>query len=224
MHQACQRSGRDPQTVQLVCVTKTVPLETIRQVVALGVADLGENRVQEAREKQPSLPRPSIRWHLIGHLQRKKAHDAVELFDVIHSVDSVRLAEELERRTQGKQLDVFVQVNVSGEATKSGCTPDEAEQLAQAVLRLPHLRLQGLMTIPPFSENPEDARPHFRHLRELRDELSQSLSHVATWPLALSMGMSNDFEVAIEEGADVIRIGTAIFGDRRPETRDQRPI
>ena len=237
--EACQRRGRVPESVTLVAVTKTVPVELIREAMALGVTDLGENRVQEAlakrralglmrsaecgvrNEKQqhsefriPNSELGSVRWHLVGHLQRNKAKDAVELFDVIHSVDSVALIEELERqlakRTQEKPLEVFVQVNVSGETTKSGCKPDEVNQLAQAVQRSPHLQLRGLMTIPPFSDNPEDARPHFRRLRELKEGFDPSLR--------LSMGMSSDFEIAIEEGADYVRIGTAIFGDRRPET------
>ena len=232
IHQACQRCGRDPHTVQLVCVTKTVPIETIREALALGVTDLGENRVQEARAKQTALgsgfwargPQPSalsperVRWHLVGHLQRNKAKDAVELFDVIHSVDSLALADVLEeqaakRRTARLPLDVFVQVNVSGESTKLGCSPEEVVTLAPTVMRSPHLRLRGLMTIAPFSDDPENARSHFRRLRALRDSVASSFQLPASSVL-LSMGMSGDFEVAIEEGADVVRIGTAIFGDR----------
>ena len=263
IQQACQRSGRDPASVRLVCVTKGVPVETIQQAVAVGMTDLGENRVQEARQKQLAAgckPQASgtdlqlvacslqpVRWHMIGHLQRNKAKEAVELFDVIHSLDSVALAEELERQakqvsgfrlqaTRSKPqasetslqpaacslpLEVFIQVNVSGEATKFGCKPDEAIGLAQVVTQLPHLRLSGLMTMAPFTDDPEQARPHFRRLRELRDTLTATCSLPAPasaqggpgQPVAcsLSMGMSHDFEVAIEEGADVVRIGTAIF-------------
>ncbi|HBQ37629.1 MAG: YggS family pyridoxal phosphate enzyme [Omnitrophica WOR_2 bacterium RIFCSPLOWO2_02_FULL_63_16] len=253
IHEACQRSGRAPESVTLVAVTKTVPVELIREAIALGVTDIGENRVQEARIKREALGQmrnaecgmrseeqrhsefriPNselgwVRWHMVGHLQRNKAKDAVELFDVIHSVDSVELAEELERQTartgqatsdkgqatKEAAIEVFIQVNVSGEATKSGCNPDEVNQLAQAVQRSPHLQWRGLMTIPPFSDDPEDARPHFRRLRDLRDELQRSLHSAFRIPhsaLLLSMGMSHDFEVAIEEGADVVRIGTAIF-------------
>ncbi|MBI4353757.1 MAG: YggS family pyridoxal phosphate-dependent enzyme [Candidatus Omnitrophica bacterium] len=228
IHQACQRCGRDPHAVTLVCVTKTIPSEIIRQALALGVTDIGENRVQEARAKQAELTASpkSIRWHMVGHLQRNKAKDAVELFEVVHSVDSVVLAEaleqQLEKREQGagsreqakRFVEVFLQVNVSGEMTKFGCRPDDVEVLAHRVTELPHLRLSGLMTMPPLSDNPEDARPHFRRLRELRDALQQyvhSALPIPHSPLLLSMGMSNDCEVAIEEGADLVRIGTAIF-------------
>ena len=166
-------------------------------------------------------PQPGIRRHLIGHLQRNKAKDAVALFDVIHSVDSLRLAEALESvAARGvRTIEVMIQVNVSGELTKFGCTLDEAGKLAKDVAQFPHLRLTGLMMMAPFSDKPEDARPHFRRLRELRDTLQRHLftgppGHFATSPLKLSMGMSGDFEVAIEEGADVVRIGTAIFGAR----------
>ena len=236
--QACQRGGRDPAAMTMVCVTKGVPVATIQEALRLGVMDLGENRVQETRNKQEALGARSkvqgasvqdhrlepcalnltpVRWHLIGHLQRNKAKEAATLFDVIHSVDSVRLAEELERQAerQGQELEVFVQVNVSGETTKFGCQPQEAAGLAHRMTELPHLRLQGLMTIAPFTDDPEDARPHFRRLRELRDALQAELFHPASSiqhpALLLSMGMSQDFEVAIEEGADVVRIGTAIF-------------
>lgn len=233
----------------LVCVTKGVPPDVIQQALALGVIDVGENRVQEAHAKQQAagfklqasgismqpvawgLQR--VRWHLVGHLQRNKVKDAVELFDVIHSLDSERLAEELERqaakrRVQGSRfqvqgpallplnlqpLEVFIQVNISGETTKFGCSSEETSALARTVMHLPHLRLKGLMTLAPFAEDPEQARPHFRRLRQLRDEVAVacSLQPVAC---SLSMGMSQDFEVAIEEGADVVRIGTAIFGPR----------
>ena len=224
---ACARSGRDPAGVTLVCVTKTVPPETIRQAIALGVRDLGENRVQEARGKAAALrsagPQP-LRWHLIGHLQRNKAKLAAELFDVIHSVDSEELAAELDRQATkrvtggewqvaGQPLGVFIQVNISGESTKSGCQPEEAEALARYVAEQPSLRLAGFMTIAPFADDPEQARPHFRRLRLLRDSLNLKLE-TFNLKLLLSMGMSHDFEVAIEEGADLIRVGTAIFGHR----------
>ena len=251
IQQACQRCGRDPASVTLVCVTKGIASEAIQEAVSLGVTDLGENRVQEARAKQLVLgsrleaggqglePQASslqpIRWHLIGHLQRNKARDAVELFNVIHSVDSQTLAEKLEcqaeKRARGsglgvrggsphpstlnpeRNLEVFLQVNASGEATKFGCTPAEAPSLAQAIGRLPHLRLVGLMTMAPFVEHPEHARPYFRQLRLLREELLHSSLITHDSSLLLSMGMSNDFEVAIEEGADFVRIGSAIFKD-----------
>jgi len=201
----------------------------IREAVACGLTHLGENRIQEARAKQAALGsrleaqgsglEPTalslqpVRWHLIGHLQRNKAKEAVELFETIHSLDSSALAETLERHAAAadKEVEVFMQVNVSGEATKFGCGPDDAPALGACVTQLPHLRLRGLMTIAPFTENPETARPVFRQLRELRDEVASSL-HLPPSTFCLSMGMSQDFEVAIEEGADVVRIGTAIFG------------
>jgi pyridoxal phosphate enzyme (YggS family) len=219
--------------VTLIGVTKTVPPEIIREAVGLGLTELGENRVQDARAKQQALlgvramhePRSTIhgiRWHLVGHLQSNKAKPAVELFDVIHSVDSVSLIQALERQanTLAKSVEVFVQVNVSGETTKFGCRPDEVTALVDALRGCRQLTPAGLMTLAPFSEHPEEARPHFRKLRELRDALqtgrvAQSLHHAVTPSLQLSMGMSQDFEVAIEEGADVIRVGTAIFGERR---------
>ena len=208
--QACQRCGRDPSTVTLVAVTKGVSADTIQDAVTLGLTDLGENRVQEARSKRETMRMRNaelgIRWHMIGHLQRNKAKDAVDLFEVIHSIDSAILAENVERAAakRGRSMEVFVQVNVSGEATKFGCRPDDTPALGARVMQLPHLRLQGLMTIAPFANDPETVRPVFRRLRELRDAVEPSLK--------LSMGMSQDFEVAIEEGADIVRIGTAIFG------------
>ena len=225
---ACHRAGRDPSSVTLVCVTKHVPLERIREAVALGVADIGENRVQDARAKHTVLG-SAVRWHLIGHLQRNKAKLAVELFDMIHSVDSGELASELDRQVSRKasspalrtppaahntpRLEVLIQVNVAGEAAKFGCRPEQARTVADAVRALPHLALCGLMTIPPLVDDPEQARPHFRRLRELRDDLAAALN-LDRSTLNLSMGMSHDFEVAIEEGADLVRIGTAIFGTR----------
>ncbi len=243
IEEACQRSGRTPSAITLVAVTKTVPAPLIQELIALGITDLGENRVQEAREKQTALGsklkaegqslqplRPDfqnqsrggpasslqqIRWHLIGHLQSNKAKHAVELFDVIHSVDSLELVQELERQCakRNRSIDVMIQVNVTGEATKSGCRPEMTEALAQAARQQPHLRLTGLMTIAPYIEDPETIRPVFRHLRVLRDQVGSSLQ-LPTSSFRLSMGMSHDFEVAIEEGADIVRIGTAIFGGR----------
>ena len=225
---ACRRCGRQPSSVTLVGVTKGVPPGLISEAVAAGLTDLGENRVQEARLKRRALLEEigriphSVRWHLIGHLQRNKVKHAVELFDVIHSVDSLELIEELERQAAGRRLhaagagearplEVLVQVNVSGEKTKFGCTPQEAATLAQAVSQRRHLKIAGLMTMAPFSENPEDARPHFRRLRQIRDEVVVAC-RLQPAACSLSMGMSQDFEVAIEEGADIVRIGTAIFG------------
>ncbi len=203
---ACS-AGRDPSGVRLICVTKGIPVERIREAVAAGIREIGENRVQEAQEKQPALGR-DLRWHMIGRLQRNKAKFAVELFDVIHSVDSLELIEALERFERG--MDLLIQVNVSGEAAKGGCRPEKAAALAEVILKTKHLRWTGLMTMAPFSQNPEGARPFFRKLRELRDQLEERFGR----KLDLSMGMSGDFEVAVQEGATMVRIGTAIFGER----------
>ena len=202
----------------LVAVTKGVPVEWVRDAAALGLTDFGENRVQEARAKQAALGLTlhPVRWHLIGHLQRNKVRHAVEHFDLIHSVDSVSLIEALEAVAGHHTiapLGVLVQVSVSGEATKFGCRLEETASLVQAVTRAPHLRVAGLMTMAPFAPDPEQARPHFRRLRQLRDDVVLALN-LEPRALSLSMGMSQDFEVAIEEGADLVRIGTAIFGPR----------
>jgi hypothetical protein len=221
---AARRAGRSPEEITLVAVTKTV-LPTLLLAYELGLRDFGENRVQEAEAKIASA-RPQavdIRWHLVGHLQTNKAKAAVELFDFIHSVDSLHLAEALDRRAQaaGQRLPVLLEVNVSGEPSKSGFAVAGAEPAApweallpavEQILALPHLDVQGLMTIAPLASDPEQARPYFRALRELRDELQQRFLQVA-WR-HLSMGMTDDFEVAIEEGATMVRLGRAIFGER----------
>ncbi len=211
IRRACERAGRDPSSVTLVGVTKGIPSSRIAEAIAAGVTDLGENRVQEARQKQAELASAGIRWHLIGHLQRNKAQEAVELFQLIHSVDAQPLAESLERHaaSRSRRLDVLVQVNVSGEASKSGCRAEDAAQLAAAIARCPHLTVKGLMTIAPLAADPQAARPVFRALRELRERIGQP-----GW--LLSMGMSQDFEVAVEEGANLVRVGTALFGERTP--------
>jgi pyridoxal phosphate enzyme (YggS family) len=208
---ACGRAGRSPAEVLLIAVSKTVDVERIRLAVAAGVAALGENRVQEAREKIEILGRP-VPWHFIGHLQTNKAKDAARLFDWIHSVDGIDLARELDRRARalGRTLDVLLEVNVGEEPQKSGARPDEIKPLRDAMAGLGALRVRGLMAIPPAAADPEQSRPHFRRLRELRDGLG--LEH-------LSMGMSADFEVAVEEGATMVRVGTAIFGPRPARTQ-----
>ncbi len=208
---AAARSGRPNSAVTLVAVSKTMPAAAIREAVSAGVKILGENRVQEAREKIEALP-GAAEWHLIGHLQTNKAKLAVSLFDCIHSLDSVRLAQELGRHAEeaGRRLCCLVEVNLGEEAQKSGVDAAEVRPLLEAARRLPQLSVQGLMTIPPFLPGPESVRPFFRRLRELRDRLEAE-----GWTLPdLSMGMSHDFEVAIEEGATLVRIGTAIFGSR----------
>jgi len=210
---AAVRAGRNPDVVRLVAVVKTVPADRVREAVALGLEDLGENRVQEARDKIPAVGRQGVRWHMIGHLQRNKAGAAVELFDRIHSLDGVPLAEAVSRRAAGlgRRMPVLVEVNVSGEASKHGVRPDDAEPLVGAIAALPGLALDGLMTIAPYSDDPEDARPYFARLRELRDRLERSTGLAMP---ELSMGMSGDFEVAVEEGSTLVRVGTAIFGER----------
>jgi pyridoxal phosphate enzyme (YggS family) len=205
---AAARAGRRPEDVLLIGVSKTVEVARIRAAVAAGLTALGENRVQEARAKIAELGRP-VAWHLIGHLQTNKARDAVELFDVIHSLDRLELAQEVERRAAaaGRMMDVLVQVNVAAEASKGGVTPDAVGETLDAVGKLAHLRVRGLMAIPPAVERPEDSRPWFRRLRELGERHGLR---------ELSMGMSGDFEVAVEEGATMVRVGTAIFGARPP--------
>ena len=213
---AARRCGRPAEAVTLVGVTKGMPAETVQEAVRLGLSDVGENRVQEADAKQQVLGclRP-VRWHLIGHLQRNKAKLAAELFDVVHSVDSLALVDTLSRQAHARPrpLEVLIQVNVSGEPATFGCRPEEAAGLTRVVQQAEPLTLRGFMTMAPFAENPEEARPHFRRLRQLRDDV---LAACSLPPEAgrLSMGMSHDFEVAIEEGADLVRIGTALFGPR----------
>ena len=202
---ACSRAGRNRSEITLVAVTKTFPATDVDHAIAAGATCVGENKVQEARDKKPDVT-ASAQWHLIGHLQSNKARDAVRLFDVIHTVDSVALAERLERFAAGqeKRQDVMLQVNVGGETQKSGVEKSEVAELAGRVRAMRSLKLTGLMTIPPAGE-PEAMRPYFRELKAMRDDLG--LEH-------LSMGMTDDFEVAIEEGATVIRVGRAIFGSR----------
>ena len=203
---ACQRVGRSADEVLLVAVSKTVELERIRQAIAAGVRALGENRVQEARGKIEVLGR-AVPWHLIGPLQTNKAKDAVRLFDWIHSVDRLELATELDRRARalGRTVDALLEVNVAEERQKSGARPDEIQPLLDAIAGLSGIRIRGLMAIPPAVSDAEQSRPHFRRLRELGAAVG--LPH-------LSMGMSGDFEIAIEEGATMVRVGTAIFGPR----------
>lgn len=201
---ACARAGRSPDHVLLIAVSKTMEAERVRLAIEAGVHALGENRVQEAKEKIAVLGHP-VPWHLIGSLQTNKARDAARLFDWIHSVDRLDLARELSRRAGDRVLNVLLEVNLGDEPQKGGIAPAEVKRLAESVAGLPGLRVRGLMAIPPAAENPEDTRPHFRRLRELRDELG--FEHC-------SMGMSADYEVAIEEGATMVRVGTAIFGPR----------
>jgi pyridoxal phosphate enzyme (YggS family) len=209
---ACARAGRSVDDVQLVAVSKTHPPESVEQAAACGLAVFGENKVQEARAKIPLSP-SHLTWHLVGHLQSNKVKVAVELFDTIHSVDSIKLLETIDRACDaaGRRMKVYLEVNVSAESTKFGLTPDAVAAVVRRAGELPRIELLGLMSMPPLTEDVEKARPHFQRLRALRDQLERDLG--VTLP-GLSMGMTNDFEIAIEEGSTCVRIGTAIFGAR----------
>jgi len=208
---AAQRAGRDPGEIELLAVSKTQPAEAIQEAIRAGITHFGENKVQEARGKIEALGRGV--WHLIGHLQSNKARDAVRLFDSIDSVDRADLAGEINHRAEalGKIQNVLLQVNIASESAKFGCAPDAARALAEAMNALPRLCLRGLMTIAPYSPEPEKSRPHFAGLRSLRDKIEADTG--LRLPV-LSMGMSGDFGVAIEEGSTCLRIGTALFGER----------
>ncbi|MEQ8161405.1 MAG: YggS family pyridoxal phosphate-dependent enzyme [Smithellaceae bacterium] len=212
---ACSRAGRDPHSVELMAVTKTVSTERILQAVDAGITLLGENYVQEAREKQELLG-GSARMHLIGHLQTNKAKYAVRLFDCVHSVDRLELAQELNKRAKAvnRILDILIEVNVSGEQTKNGVSPAQVRELIGRIAGLENLSVRGLMTMAPYSDDPETSRPYFQALRQLRDDIARE--EIPRVQMAeLSMGMTDDFEVAIEEGSTIVRIGRAIFGARQ---------
>lgn len=211
---ACHASGREPSSVKLIVVTKTHPVEKIQAVVDAGVTWLGENRVQEMLPKIPVVKGP-VNWHLVGHLQTNKARKVVGKVGLIHSVDTLHLAQSISRISEeaGLESEILLQVNTSGEESKFGCHPDETMGLARETAALPALRLKGLMTIGNFADNPEDVRPCFRILKRQFEEL-KTLDLPGATITELSMGMTNDFEVAIEEGATLIRVGTAIFGAR----------
>jgi pyridoxal phosphate enzyme (YggS family) len=216
MREAARRANRAVDEITLVAVSKTHPVESIQAAISCGLAEFGENRVQEADQKIPIVGREAARWHLIGHLQSNKARRAVELFDVIHSIDSAALAMRLDRiceEIQRETLPVLIQVDLGHESTKSGVDEDSVRDVVSAVRECSRLKLTGLMTLPPFFDEVERVRPYFRRLRDLRDKL-QAESSFANQRGELSMGMTNDFEVAIEEGATMIRVGTAIFGER----------
>jgi hypothetical protein len=209
---ACDRARRDPGSVRLVAVSKTVPVASIREAMAAGQTLFGENRVQEALAKIGEAG-PAARWHLVGHLQTNKARHAAGAFELIHGVDDRELAEELDRRAGGKGTTqpVLVQVNLAGEPTKAGADESEVLPLVAAVAGMAHLDLRGLMIIPPPAHDPENSRPWFRRVRELRD---RAANHLGRELPELSMGMTDDFEVAIEEGATLVRVGRAVFGER----------
>lgn len=206
----CEKAGRPADGVELVCVTKEADVGRIGEAIGLGVGIVGENRVQSAVEKYKIIG-DKARWHLIGHLQTNKVRDAVRIFSLVHSVDSARLAKEIDKEAKriGKVQDVLIQVNIAGEETKFGIEPDELEGLLKETSSYQNINIKGLMTIAPLADDPEKARPYFRKLRELRDKVNAIRNTQYT---ILSMGMTDDFEVAIEEGSTMVRIGRAIFG------------
>ena len=210
---AAARAGRRGADVTLVAVVKTVPVAVVGEALALGVRELGENRVQEADAHVEALGRTAGHWHMVGHLQRNKAGRAAELFDRVHSLDGVEIARALSRCAErtGRTVRALIEVNVGGEASKFGVAPGALTALLEQALALPGLAVDGLMTVAPLTERPEQARPHFARLRELREAAARSLGRELP---ELSMGMSADFEVAVEEGATMVRVGTALFGAR----------
>ena len=215
INQTASACGREPSSIRLVAVSKTKPTDLVKEAIGAGVTDLGENYIQEARDKIAELAQYPVRWHFIGHLQSNKAKYAVRLFELIHSVDSLKLATELNRQAQKieKIQSILIQVNVAGESSKSGTSTQKAVQLVKEIAQLENLSVRGLMTMPAFFNEPEKVRPYFVALRELRDRIrAQGIERVGMDEL--SMGMTGDFEVAIEEGATLVRIGTAIFGER----------
>jgi hypothetical protein len=216
---AATRAGRDPASIRIVAVTKGHPVSAVQEALDAGLPDIGENRVQEALEKMGAWTGAAVRWHLIGHLQTNKAKKAVGRFALIHSVDSVRLADELDRAAvqQGVVQDVLVQVNVAREPQKTGVAPEAAEAVAAQVAARPGLALRGLMTMAPLTDDAAVIRATFRRLRELAERLESGSSPLPAprSPLELSMGMSSDFEIAVEEGATLLRLGTVLFGERQ---------
>jgi hypothetical protein len=214
MKKAAFKVNRKPEEIKLVAVTKTATAEQIKEAINEGVKIIGENRVQDAKEKYQILT-ADIKWHLIGHLQTNKVKYAVEIFDCIHSVDSIKLAREIDKRSKqfGKKMDVLVEVNVSGEETKYGIKPEEVDPFLKEISEFPGIQVRGLMTIAPIVEDKEEVRPYFRKLRKLSEEIkSKNVENVKMD--YLSMGMTEDFEIAIEEGANMVRIGRGIFGFR----------
>jgi pyridoxal phosphate enzyme (YggS family) len=216
--QAAARAGRVAEDIELVAITKTHPAEKVREAIEAGQTLFGESRVQEARAKIPELP-SNLRWHFVGHLQKNKIRHALPLFEMIHSVDSLGLAQDINRiaEEQGMHPRVLLEVNVAGEGSKFGVSPDKLRDQMEELLALPRLSILGLMTIPPLAEEPEASRKYFVQLRELRDRLQAEFR--VNLP-QLSMGMTQDFPVAIEEGATLVRVGTAIFGERSKRKKD----
>lgn len=212
---AARRAGRDPNEVILLAATKDVPVQLIEQAIQSGISYIGENRIQEASTKFELLKEkyPQVNWHFIGHLQRNKVKSALEIFSTIESVDSRRLIEEVGRRAQqsGRSIDIFIEVNVSGEESKFGVSPEDAEEIISFASAFKSLKVKGLMAVPPFFDDPEKARPYFRKLKEFREEIKKlNIPNVDI--KYLSMGMTDDFEVAVEEGSNIVRVGRGIFG------------
>lgn len=211
---ACERAGRSRTDVTLIAVSKTKPLEMLHEAYELGTREFGENKPQELKEKFPEMP-PDVHWHMIGHLQRNKVKYIIDKVCMIHSVDSVRLAEAIDEEAgkHGITVPVLVEVNIAGEETKFGIRPEETESFIREISTLPHIHVEGLMTIAPYTENPEENRLHFRNLKKLCVDIRQkNIDNVDM--CNLSMGMTGDYEVAIEEGATLVRVGTGIFGER----------
>lgn len=211
---ACKKSGRNPEDVTLIAVSKTKPLPMPQEAYEAGSRNFGENKVQEIMDKYPNLP-SDIRWHMIGHLQRNKVKYIIDKVALIHSVDSLRLANEISNQAQKKQVDVdiLIEVNIAGEESKFGTSREEVFQLVEEIAKLPNIFIKGLMTIAPFVANPEDNRKYFRQIRELSvDIMNKNIDNVTM--SVLSMGMTGDYMVAIEEGATMVRVGTGIFGER----------
>jgi pyridoxal phosphate enzyme (YggS family) len=216
IERSAKACGRDPKTVRLVAVGKTQSADRVREAIRAGATIIGESYIQEARQKFEQLVDMTVQWHFIGHLQSNKAKYAVRIFDLIHSVDSIKLAEELNKQAQkiGKRQSILVQVNIGDEASKSGLAEKEAAGHITRIAEMENLQLRGLMTMPPFFDNPEKARPYFAALRRLRDAVVSNAKATSD-TTELSMGMTGDFEVAIDEGATLVRIGTALFGARQ---------
>jgi len=215
IRKSAESCGRDPNSIRLVVVSKTIPTDIVKEAIVAGTTILGESYVQEARDKFKALVQFPVSWHFIGHLQTNKAKYAVRLFDLIHSVDSLKLAHELNRQAAkvDKIQQILVQVNISAEGTKSGISAGEAPRLISEISQMKNIAVQGLMTMPPYFYQPEKVRPFFAGLRKLRDQIAEAQPHLSL--PELSMGMTGDFEVAVKEGATLVRIGTAIFGERQ---------
>jgi len=215
IYKQIEKLGRDPQDIKLIAVTKTIPINLIEQAIQAGITDIGENRVQEAMPKIQALKEkyPQVTWHMIGHLQRNKVRQVLDNFDIIQSVDSERLAREIQAKAQAKEVRVLVEVNTSGEETKYGIPVDSAIDFLKKVSKFDNIQVQGLMTIAPLVADPEKVRPYFKKLKALSEDIKKlNLPNIEM--KYLSMGMSDDFTVAIQEGSNMIRVGRAIFGQR----------